>query len=349
MGDHAEARAAGQHDRRAAGLQDGGDVAGAEPGLPVRRGGHRGSGPGAAARGRRRGEHADHGVLGLRRALRADQDPQARALGEEGRIAERDVAAEHGARGGHRSRAADAPLEQVERAVGALEDIGRVQVAGRVARERRLVDVRGVPVVQRVPDARPARVGGRRERERGDAGQGGDDPALRFPVHRRDAIGTDLGRQGPHGDRRVLVRRPGAPPRPLRRSRVAARAAGTGTPRSPRAASAPPTSRARRRAGPRSARGRAWARAARPPRRSTRRGEEDVVADGGEGAPGVGRRVAPGVLAVQRGAVVDEPQPSVPGEQVGVLRRAVHVGGQRVEPDDRGGHVGRRLGADGGR
>ena len=220
----------------------------------------------------------------------------------------------------------------------------------RVARERRLVDGRGVPVVQRLPDARPARVGGRRERERGDAGQRGDQPPLRFPVHRRDAIRTGPGWQGPHGDRYALLRRLGAPPRPPRRSRAAARAGGTGTPRSPRAASAPPMSRARRRARPRSARGRACgASRASASAIEPAQGSRTWSRMAGKGRPRVGRRVAPGVLAVQRGAVVDQPEPPVPGEQVGVLRRAVDVRGQRVEPDDRGGELGRRLGADGRR
>src|SRR5829696_9685491 len=75
-------------------------------------------------------------------------------------------------------------------------------------------------------------------------------------------------------------------------------------------------------------------------------GQQDVVADRGKRAVGVGRRVLPSVLQVERGAVVDQPQPPVPQQQVRVLRRAVDVRAQGVEPDDLGGHLraGRRAG-----
>ena len=89
------------------------------------------------------------------------------------------------------------------------------------------------------------------------------------------------------------------------------------------------------------------------PRREPRVGRGDVagarqqhvVADRRERAQRLGGRVLPRVLQVERGAVVDQPQPAVPEQQVGVLRRAVDVGRERVEPDDLGGQlrVGRRA------
>jgi len=48
----------------------------------------------------------------------------------------------------------------------------------------------------------------------------------------------------------------------------------------------------------------------------------------------------PGVVEVQRGAVVDDPQSAVPHEQVGVAPAAVHVRRQRVQPQDRRRHLG---------
>ena len=49
--------------------------------------------------------------------------------------------------------------------------------------------------------------------------------------------------------------------------------------------------------------------------------------------------VAPGVVDVERRAVVDQPHPPVPDEHVRVLRRPIGVGDERVEPDDVGGPV----------
>ena len=54
------------------------------------------------------------------------------------------------------------------------------------------------------------------------------------------------------------------------------------------------------------------------------------------------------MVEVERRTVVDEPQPSVPPEQVRVLRPPVDVGRERVEPDDVGRKGGVRLGACGG-
>ena len=48
----------------------------------------------------------------------------------------------------------------------------------------------------------------------------------------------------------------------------------------------------------------------------------------------------PLVVHDQRRAVVDEPGPAVPHQQVHVARRAVHVGHVRIEPDDAGCQVG---------
>ena len=54
-----------------------------------------------------------------------------------------------------------------------------------------------------------------------------------------------------------------------------------------------------------------------------------------------------GVVEVQRGAVVDQPEAVVPPEEVRVLRRAIDVRHERVEPDDVGGEVGIGGGAGG--
>ena len=62
--------------------------------------------------------------------------------------------------------------------------------------------------------------------------------------------------------------------------------------------------------------------------------QQDVVADALERPRGVLVRVAPGVVDVQRGAVVDEPGPAVPDEQVRVGRRPVGFVDERVEPHD---------------
>ncbi len=42
----------------------------------------------------------------------------------------------------------------------------------------------------------------------------------------------------------------------------------------------------------------------------------------------------PGVMKIQSGAVIDEPQLPMPDQHVGVARRAIDVGDERVEPDD---------------
>ena len=68
-----------------------------------------------------------------------------------------------------------------------------------------------------------------------------------------------------------------------------------------------------------------------------------MVGDPREGPPGVRRRVRPGVLDVERRAVVDEPQAAVPDQQVDVLGRPVDVRDEGVEPDDVGREVGIRA------
>ena len=153
---------------------------------------------------------------------------------------------------------------------------------------------------------------------------------------------------GDHAHHRVLerARRHGGPPRPPRRTPAAPRAGGTGTRRSRRATPA--------RATPRAQAGEVASTESRVEQRGepdvrlfdrAAAGQQDVGADRRERAARLGRRVRPGVLAVERGAVVDQPQAAVPDQQVGVLRRAVDVGGQRIEPDDRRGQlrVGRRA------
>ena len=72
-----------------------------------------------------------------------------------------------------------------------------------------------------------------------------------------------------------------------------------------------------------------------------------MVADGLEAPPRVLGIDVGGMVEVERSAVVDEPQPAVPPEQVRVLRRAVDVRRERVEPDDVRGEV--RLGPGPGR
>ncbi len=76
--------------------------------------------------------------------------------------------------------------------------------------------------------------------------------------------------------------------------------------------------------------------------------EQDVVLDQRERLVGVLCGVQTAVVEVQRGAVVDQPQPVVPEQQVGVARGAIDVGGERVEPHDVGGEsVLRRVWAGG--
>ncbi len=59
-----------------------------------------------------------------------------------------------------------------------------------------------------------------------------------------------------------------------------------------------------------------------------------MVADPLEPASRVVVRVAPGVVDVQRSAVIDQPRTSMPDEQVRIDRSPVRVGDERVKPDD---------------
>ena len=74
--------------------------------------------------------------------------------------------------------------------------------------------------------------------------------------------------------------------------------------------------------------------ASRRPRRIEGPGirQQHVVRGLRERPTGMRVRFAPRVLHVQRGAVVDEPQAALPGEQVGIAGRPVDVGDERVEP-----------------
>ena len=65
-----------------------------------------------------------------------------------------------------------------------------------------------------------------------------------------------------------------------------------------------------------------------------------MLGDQRERAIGMRLRVEAPVVEVERGAVVDQPQPVVPDQQVRVARGAVDVRGERVEPHD----VGRQAG-----
>ena len=78
----------------------------------------------------------------------------------------------------------------------------------------------------------------------------------------------------------------------------------------------------------------------------SRERQQDVVPDLHERTPRVLGRVPPGVVDVERRAVVDEVEPPVPDEEVGVPGRPVHVRHERVEPDDVRGQVRVRRGPD---
>src|SRR4051812_33578913 len=67
--------------------------------------------------------------------------------------------------------------------------------------------------------------------------------------------------------------------------------------------------------------------------------QQDVIADALERPPRMRLGVAPGVVDVQRCAVVDEPWTAVPDEQVGVLRRPIGVRDETIEPDDVGSEL----------
>ena len=65
--------------------------------------------------------------------------------------------------------------------------------------------------------------------------------------------------------------------------------------------------------------------------------QQDVVPAAFEGSVRVLVGIPPGVVDVQRCPVVDQPGPAVPDEEIGVARRPVGIGRERVEPDDRRG------------
>jgi len=69
-------------------------------------------------------------------------------------------------------------------------------------------------------------------------------------------------------------------------------------------------------------------------------GEQDVVADVGEGRVGEARSVGPVVVEVEGGAMVDEVGFAMPVEKVGVAGGAVDVEDEGVEPDGEGGGAG---------
>ncbi len=62
--------------------------------------------------------------------------------------------------------------------------------------------------------------------------------------------------------------------------------------------------------------------------------QQDVVLDRREGIARTLVELARCMVEVERGAVIDQPEPVVPDEHVGVARRAVEVAHERVEPDD---------------
>src|SRR5438309_3901673 len=65
--------------------------------------------------------------------------------------------------------------------------------------------------------------------------------------------------------------------------------------------------------------------------------EEDVVFDHGERGSAAGAIVIPGVMEVEGGTMIDEPESSMPYKHVCVARRTVNIGDVRVEPDNRRG------------
>ena len=65
--------------------------------------------------------------------------------------------------------------------------------------------------------------------------------------------------------------------------------------------------------------------------------EKDVMADGGERGLGHPFDIAPVVVEVERGAVVDEIESLVPIEEVGVVGGAIDVDDEGVESDGLGG------------
>src|SRR5262245_6158462 len=74
--------------------------------------------------------------------------------------------------------------------------------------------------------------------------------------------------------------------------------------------------------------------------------QQDVVAHLDERTARMCGWVAPGVMEVERGAVVDQPQPPAPYEQVWVAGCAIHVRDQGIEPDDVGSKLWRRNRSD---
>ena len=72
-----------------------------------------------------------------------------------------------------------------------------------------------------------------------------------------------------------------------------------------------------------------------------------MLADRRERAARVRGVALRGVMEVERGTVVDQPQAVVPDQQVRVLGGAVDVRHECVEPDDVGGELGGGRGADG--
>ena len=76
---------------------------------------------------------------------------------------------------------------------------------------------------------------------------------------------------------------------------------------------------------------------------SARDRQQHVIRDDRERLHRIHRRIPVAMVEEQRRAVVDQPQPLVPDEQVRVARRAVDVRDQRVEPHDRRRLLGTRL------
>src|SRR5262249_43796604 len=59
----------------------------------------------------------------------------------------------------------------------------------------------------------------------------------------------------------------------------------------------------------------------------------------GETATGASEIILPGVMEVESGAMVDEPEPPVPEQKIGVAGRTIHIGDEGIEPDDLRGEI----------
>src|SRR5215472_3185922 len=62
--------------------------------------------------------------------------------------------------------------------------------------------------------------------------------------------------------------------------------------------------------------------------------QQYVILHLGKTTPCARKILVPGMVEVQRGAMVYKPDPAMPDQQIGIARRTIHVGDKGVEPDD---------------